>query len=76
VLFRSTQVFTTPQQSHAQVALRATVFRGRTLVAYRNFVRQTPAPSADAAGGAQALAAASDAALTELVSWLGTLDLK
>lgn len=71
-----TQHFDAPGQSHAQVALRASVFRGRTLVAHRSFQQQAPAPSADAPGGAQALAAASDAAIADLATWLGTLKLQ
>lgn len=68
--------FATPQQSSGHVALRASVFRGRTLLAHRNFRRQVPAPSADAEGGAQALASASDAAIADMIAWLGTLNLK
>lgn len=71
-----TQNFDAPGSSSAQVGLRASVFRGRTLVAHKSFNRQAPAPSADAAGGAQALAAASDAAIADMIVWLGTLDLK
>ena len=71
-----TQTFDAPAQSNAQVILRASVFRGRTLVAHQNFIRQAPSPTADAAGGAQALAAASDAAITDMILWLAKLDLK
>jgi cholesterol transport system auxiliary component len=71
-----TQNFDAPGQSSGQVGLRASVFKGRKLLAQKTFLRQAPAPSADAAGGTKALAVASDAALTELIAWLGTLDLK
>lgn len=71
-----TQSFDSPTQSSAQLSLRASVFRGRTLVAHKIFVRQVPSPSADAAGGAKALATASDAAITDLIAWLATLNLK
>jgi len=71
-----TQNFDAPERSTGQVALRASVFRERTLLAQRSFVRQAPAPSADAAGGANALATASDAAIADLIVWLGTLQLK
>lgn len=71
-----TQHFDAPGSSTAQVGLRASVYKGRTLVAHKGFARQAPAPSADAEGGAKALAAASDAAITDLMMWLGTLDLK
>lgn len=70
------QHFDAPGSSTAQVGLRASVYKGRTLVAHKSFIRQAPAPSADAEGGVKALAAASDAAITDLMMWLGTLDLK
>ena len=71
-----TQNFDAPERSTGQVALRASVFRDRTLVAQRSFLHQAPASSADAAGGASALAAASDAAIADVIAWLGTLPLK
>lgn len=71
-----TQHFDAPGQSHARVVLRASVFRGRTLVAHRSFRQQAPAPSADAAGGARALAVASDAVIADMVAWLGGLNLQ
>lgn len=71
-----TQYFDAPGQSSGQVALRASVFKGRVLIAQKTFVKQAPAPNADAAGGANALAAASDAAIVDLIIWLDTLGLK
>jgi cholesterol transport system auxiliary component len=71
-----TQIFDSPGQSSAQIALRASVFNGRTLVAQKSFLQQTPAPSADAAGGAKALVTASDAVIVEMMGWLATLPLK
>lgn len=71
-----TQNFDAPGQSTGQVALRASVFRDRTLIAQKSFIRQAPAPSADAAGGANALAAASDATIADIIVWLGSLPLK
>lgn len=71
-----TQVFSSPTQSTGQVSLRASVFRERTLIAQRSFVRQAPAPAADAAGGVRALADAGDAALGDMIAWLATLNLK
>jgi cholesterol transport system auxiliary component len=62
-------------QSEGQVALRASVFQGHALVDQRSFVRTTAAGSADAAGGARALAASTDAIAADIVSWLGTLNL-
>lgn len=71
-----TQVFDGPGQSSARIALRATVFEGRTLVAQKSFLQQAPAPSPDAAGGARALMAASDAVITDMMAWLAALPLK
>jgi cholesterol transport system auxiliary component len=62
-------------QSEGQVALRASVFQGHALVDQRSFARTTTAGSADAAGGARALAASTDAIAADIVAWLGTLNL-
>ena len=71
-----TQRFDSQTQSNAQIALRASVFSGRSLLAQKTFVRQAPAPSADAAGGARALAVASDAIIADMMSWLATVPFK
>jgi cholesterol transport system auxiliary component len=71
-----TQHFASPSESAGQVALRASLFRGRSLVAQRSFVHRSPAGSADATGGAAALAAASDAAIADIIRWLNGLSLK
>jgi cholesterol transport system auxiliary component len=62
-------------QSEGQVALRASVFQGHALVDQRSFARTTAAGSADAAGGARALAASTDAIAADIVAWLGALNL-
>ncbi|CAH0256692.1 hypothetical protein SRABI118_03112 [Massilia sp. Bi118] len=67
--------FTGVAQSEGQVALRASVFQGHTLVDQRSFARTTQATSADAAGGARALAASTDAIAADIVAWLGTLNI-
>jgi cholesterol transport system auxiliary component len=66
--------FSSAASSSGQVAVRASLFRGHTLVDQRTFARSTPAQSADAAGGARALAASTDAVAADIVGWLGTLD--
>ena len=43
---------------------------GEKLLAQRNVVVQRPAPTADAPGGAQALAEATRAAVDEISQWL------
>lgn len=67
------QRFSSAQQSRAQLGLRATLFNGRTLLAQKSFHQHTPAASADAAGGARAMANASDALIDELIVWLAGL---
>lgn len=61
-------------QSTGIVAVRASVFRGHTLVDQRSFRQAVPATSADAAGGARALAAGTDAVAADIVTWLRTLN--
>jgi len=68
--------FGSTSQSQGTVAVRASLFRGHTLVDQRRFVRSTPAVTLDAAGGARALAASTDAIAADIVGWLGTLDLQ
>ncbi|NMM38410.1 MAG: ABC transporter [Glaciimonas sp.] len=64
------QSFSSLNQSQAQLALRATLSKGRTLLAQKSFRQQIAAASADAAGGAQAMASASDALIGEIMAWL------
>ena len=55
------------------VRVRATLVRGSPAgerVLGQRFTVRRPAPSADAAGGVKALAAASDAAVAEIVAWV------
>ncbi len=60
-------------QSTGVVAVRASVFQGHVLLDQRSFRQAVVAPSADAAGGARALAASTDAIAADIVAWLGTL---
>jgi cholesterol transport system auxiliary component len=66
-------VFKSPQQSTAQVTLRASVINGRLLLAQRSFSRSVPAASADAPSGAKALQDATDAVINEMLEWIATL---
>ncbi len=70
------QIFSTPAQSTGQLSLRASLFHGTQLVAQRQFSRQVNAPTADAAGGARALATASDGTITDMLDWLASLPLR
>lgn len=67
------QHFDSATHSTGQVSLRASLFRNHKLVDQRTFTRSTEAPSADAAGGARALAASTDAIAADIVAWLNTL---
>ncbi len=68
------QLFTAPDTSVGLIRLRATLVEvtpaGDKLVGQRNVIVQRPAPSSDAAGGVQALTAATDAAIEEIDQWL------
>jgi cholesterol transport system auxiliary component len=67
------QNFDTATASNGVLSLRASVFRSHKLVDQKTFSRSVPAPSADAAGGARALADASDAVAADVLSWLAAL---
>jgi cholesterol transport system auxiliary component len=68
-----THSFETQAQSHGVVALRVSIFQGNRLVDQRTFSRKTPADSADAAGGARALAASTDAVAADIIAWIAAL---
>ncbi len=70
------QRFDSPASSEVHVTWRASVFNGRLLVAQKTFDQQRPAASADAAGGAQALAISTDALIGDMMAWLATLPAK
>ncbi|WP_374586727.1 ABC-type transport auxiliary lipoprotein family protein [Pseudoduganella sp.] len=67
------QNFDSATQSSASITLRASVFRNHKLVDQRTFTRTTRAPSADAAGGASALAEGTDAIAADILAWLAAL---
>lgn len=66
--------FDSRTDSRGRLQLRATLLEGTAagdrVLAQRTFALDRAAPSADAAGGARALAAAVDAAAQDLVGWL------
>jgi cholesterol transport system auxiliary component len=67
------QVFASDKQSTGVLVARATLLTGtdgaRVLAAQRTFRIEQPAATADAAGGARALADAADAAITQILQW-------
>ena len=66
--------FASAAQSEGVVVLRASVFNSHTLLDQKTFSRATSAPSADAPGGARALAASTDAATADITAWLAGID--
>jgi cholesterol transport system auxiliary component len=64
------QVFDAPASSSGVVRLRATLLRANQWVGQRSIWARAPAASADAAGGARALAAATDDAAKQLAAWV------
>jgi cholesterol transport system auxiliary component len=66
--------FESASQSEGQLVLRASLFQGHTLLDQKTFSRSTPANTADAAGGARALAASTDAVVADIIAWLGTIN--
>ena len=69
--------FSSPQTSEGVVRLRVTALaagaRAQPLLGQRSFSVRRPAPTPDAAGGAQALRDATDEALRQLIDWLAGL---
>ena len=70
------QRFASQTQSSVKVALRASVFNGRLLLAQKRFESEQPAPTPDAAGGASGLASATDGLIGEMTTWLASLPAK
>lgn len=65
-----THVFDSPEQSYGSIALRASLYNGRILLAQKSFAARAPASSNDAAGASRALAAASDIVIADMLAWL------
>jgi cholesterol transport system auxiliary component len=69
------QVFDQPGASQGLVRVRVTLLHGSALIAQQSFTVSSPAASADAAGGAKALAQASDTAIGQILAWLASQNL-
>ncbi|MGS0896500.1 ABC-type transport auxiliary lipoprotein family protein [Burkholderia stagnalis] len=65
------QVFDGQAQSHGAVTARATLMQDGKVLGQRTFVARAPSDTADAAGGARALAAASDQLVSQIAAWVG-----
>jgi len=64
------QHFTDEHTCIGRVALRASLYRGQELLAQQRFIAEESAESADAVGGAKAIAKASDAAIANIMNWV------
>jgi len=67
-----THTFDSTSASYGEVVLRASLFQGRLLTDQRTFTRRVAAATADAGGGARALAEATDAVAADMIAWLAT----
>lgn len=68
-----THSFDSATASYGQVVLRVSLLNQHKLVDQETFSRKVAAASADAGGGARALAAATDGVAADLNAWLATL---
>lgn len=64
------QHFASPTDNVGRIVLRASLFHGRKLVAQKRFGKDVVSPTADAQGGARALAQNSDELILEIMNWL------
>jgi len=64
--------FASATDSVGAVTLRASLFKSHALLDQKTFARATPAPSADAAGGARALTGSTDAVAADIIAWLAS----
>jgi cholesterol transport system auxiliary component len=67
-----THSFDSTASSYGEVVVRVSLFEKHTLLDQRTFRHKVDAQSADAPGGARALAQATDAVATDLIAWLST----
>lgn len=70
------QWFDAPTASRGVLRVRALLAAGREAPLQKTFVVERPAPSADAAGGARALIAASDEAVAQILAWVAAYPVK
>ena len=70
------QNFDSQQTSSGKIKLRASAFQARRLIDQKTFVHTSAAASADAVGGARALAQAADGVAADIIAWLAALPLQ
>ena len=64
------QVFDSETESSGVVSARATLIQDGKVIGQHTFLARAPASTPDAAGGARALAAASDELIGQIAAWL------
>lgn len=64
------QHFSSPNDSVGRIALYASLFNGRDLIAQKVFRKDVVSQTPDAQGGARALAEGSDALIGEIMQWM------
>ncbi len=69
------QIFSAPNASVTVLNARASLFQGSYLIGQRQFSQQINAPTPDAAGGARAMASASDALIGDMLNWIAEIKL-
>ena len=65
------QDFDGQSESHGSVTARTTLIVNGKVAGQRTFIARAPSSSPDAAGGARALAAATDDLISQVSAWLG-----
>ncbi len=68
------QHFTSPSDSVSRIALRASLFKGHDLIAQKRFQKDVASQTADAQGGARAMAQNSDELIVEIMNWLAEMN--
>lgn len=69
------QVFTSPTQSEAKIALRVSLIKKNKLIGQHYFDLATASASADASGGAKAMQVTTDRSISAILAWLQTLSI-
>ena len=69
------QHFSSPSDNVTRIVLRASLFKGRDLIAQKRFQKDVRSLTADAQGGAKALAQNSDELIVEIMQWLTEMNL-
>ena len=64
------QHFSSPTDSVGRIALYASLFKGRELIAQKIFRKDVISQTPDAQGGARALAQGTDALIAEIMQWM------